>query len=232
MNTLHYIFDPLCGWCYGAAPLIAAARTLPGLKLALHGGGMLAGAQRLRITEQWREYVRVHDARIARLTGQTFGAAYADGLLRDTSAVLDSAPPTTAILASEEIAERGLDMLHRLQRAHYVEGRRIADKAEILALAGELGLAGDAFAAAFERLSGAATAAHFSDSRSWLARLGAQGFPSFALERADGTLERIEASRFYGDVAAWTHYLAERAPGYEADPGEQGQSCGLDGCAI
>lgn len=20
--TLHYIHDPLCGWCYGAAPLV------------------------------------------------------------------------------------------------------------------------------------------------------------------------------------------------------------------
>lgn len=23
--VLHYIYDPLCGWCYGAAPLVRAA---------------------------------------------------------------------------------------------------------------------------------------------------------------------------------------------------------------
>ena len=23
---LTYLFDPLCGWCYGASPLLAAAR--------------------------------------------------------------------------------------------------------------------------------------------------------------------------------------------------------------
>ncbi|MCF3992670.1 DsbA family protein, partial [Pseudomonas aeruginosa] len=23
--TLHYLYDPLCGWCYGASPLLAAA---------------------------------------------------------------------------------------------------------------------------------------------------------------------------------------------------------------
>lgn len=34
MATLHYIFDPLCGWCYGAAPLVEAARTVPGLAVA------------------------------------------------------------------------------------------------------------------------------------------------------------------------------------------------------
>ena len=27
---LHYIYDPLCGWCYGAAPLVEAARAVPG----------------------------------------------------------------------------------------------------------------------------------------------------------------------------------------------------------
>ena len=26
--VLHYIFDPLCGWCYGAKPLIAAAQAV------------------------------------------------------------------------------------------------------------------------------------------------------------------------------------------------------------
>ena len=23
---LHYIYDPLCGWCYGAKPLVQAAQ--------------------------------------------------------------------------------------------------------------------------------------------------------------------------------------------------------------
>ncbi|MGU3847546.1 DsbA family protein, partial [Vibrio diabolicus] len=24
MVTVHYFFDPMCGWCYGASPLIEA----------------------------------------------------------------------------------------------------------------------------------------------------------------------------------------------------------------
>jgi len=127
MNTLHYIFDPLCGWCYGAAPLIDAAAGLPGVKVALHGGGMLAGANRREITPQWRDYVMPHDRRIASLSGQEFGPAYFDGLLRDIGAPLDSAPPITAILAAEALGGRGLEMAHRVQRAHYAEGRRISE---------------------------------------------------------------------------------------------------------
>ena len=41
--TLHYIFDPLCGWCYGASPLIEAARHVNGLDIALHAGGLMTG---------------------------------------------------------------------------------------------------------------------------------------------------------------------------------------------
>jgi putative protein-disulfide isomerase len=132
MSRLHYAFDPLCGWCYGAAPLISAARGVCGLNISIHAGGMMTGPNRQAITPQLRDYVMTHDKRIAQLTGQPFGEAYFDGLLRDAGAVMDSAPSCTAILTAEELAGRGLDMLHRVQRAHYVEGRRIAD-ANVLA---------------------------------------------------------------------------------------------------
>ncbi len=145
MSTLHYVFDPLCGWCYGAAPLISAARGISGLDIAIHAGGMMAGPNRQAVTPQLRAYVMTHDKRIAQLTGQPFGAAYFDGLLCDRDAVLDSAPPSTAILAAEELVGRGLDMLHRVQRAHYVEGRRIADATVLGELARELGLDPGAF---------------------------------------------------------------------------------------
>jgi putative protein-disulfide isomerase len=49
-------------------------------------------------------------------------------------AVLDSEPPISAILAADHIASRGLDMLARLQVAHYVEGRRIADRDVLVVL--------------------------------------------------------------------------------------------------
>jgi len=232
MSTLHYIFDPLCGWCYAAAPLVKAARQVPGLQIAFHGGGMMTGTRRQQITPQWRGYVMPHDQRIAKLTGQPFGEAYFEGLLRDTSAVMDSAPPSTAILAAEEVAGRGLDMLHRLQHAHYAEGRRIADREVLVALAGELGLDAVAFNAAYERLSGTATETHFKDSRQWLARVGGQGFPTFALEQADGSLEHIDISQFLGQPQGWTDFLRKQLPLSAADDSAPLPFCGLDGCAV
>src|SRR5256885_3464591 len=71
--VLHYIFDPLCGWCYAAAPLVKAARSVPGVTLQWHGGGMLTGAHTRTITADWRGHVMPHDQRIAEMTGQPFG---------------------------------------------------------------------------------------------------------------------------------------------------------------
>ncbi|KQW55343.1 DsbA family protein [Variovorax sp. Root411] len=208
--TLHYIFDPLCGWCYAAAPLVDAARSVPGLQVAFHGGGMMTGANRRAITPQWREYVMPHDRRIAEMTGQPFGEGYFEGLLRDTGAVMDSEPPITAILAAESLRTGGgLDMVHRLQRAHYVEGGRIADAQVLKAVAAELGFDAEAFASAFERLAGEATAQHIAESRQLLQRVGGQGFPTFLLTRADGSASRIDIGPWLGRAEDWKAHLAE-----------------------
>ncbi len=96
---LHYIHDPLCGWCYGAAPLVKAAREV--LPVQAHGGGLKTGSRRRRVTPQLRDYVMPHDRRIAELTGQPFGDAYFNGLLCDPETLFDrshplppSSPPT------------------------------------------------------------------------------------------------------------------------------------------
>jgi len=64
---LHYIFDPLCGWCYAAEPLVAVARDL--LPVQLHGGGMMAGALRRPVSPEFRSFVLRHDRQIARASG-------------------------------------------------------------------------------------------------------------------------------------------------------------------
>lgn len=209
---LDYVYDPLCGWCYGAAPLVAAARKL--LPVMLHGGGMMAGAQRQPVTPRLRDYVMPHDRRIAQLTGQPFGQAYTEGLLRDSAAVLDSAPPITAVLAADQLAGRGADMLARVQVAHYQQGRRIAEAEQLQALAVELGLDGEAFATCFAALSGAPTQAHIQASRHLLAEVGGGGFPTLVLVQ-DGhggpaRRERVDVGAHLGQPEAFERWLRER----------------------
>jgi putative protein-disulfide isomerase len=201
---LHYIYDPLCGWCYAAAPLIAAAREI--LAVRVHGGGMLTGTNRRLVTPQFRSYVTHHDQRIAEISGQKFGELYREQLLRDTSVVLDSEPPISAVLAAEQMASRGLDMLARLQVAHYVEGRRIADQTVLTSVAVELGFEAPSFAEALAHVEGEQTQRHINESRALLERLGSQGFPTVALE-ADERLSPIDIGAHFGRPQQWQAWL-------------------------
>ena len=205
--TLHYIHDPLCGWCYGAAPLVRAAREVVGV--VAHGGGMMTGSSRQAGSPQWRGHVMPHDRRIAQLTGQPFGEAYVDGLLRDNSAVFDSAPPTTAMLAADQLAGRGLDLLARVQTAHYVEGRHVADATVLADLAAEIGLDRETFDDAFAKLSGEPTRTHIAESRALLARVGGAGFPTFVLER-DGRMQALDIGPHLGHAEGWRAWLSEQ----------------------
>ncbi|MFQ3786445.1 DsbA family protein [Halomonas sp. A29] len=204
--TLHYILDPLCGWCYAVAPLVQAAHQV--LPIQLHAGGMMAGPNRRPVTPQLRQMVEPHDRRIAQLSGQLFGDAYHNDLLRDESAVFDSEPPITGMLAADEIAGRGLDLLARMQTAHYVEGRRIADPAVLRALTLDIGLDGPAFDAAYAAQQGEPTWAHIHASRELLARVSGAGFPTLVLE-SEGRHEVVDIMGYLGQPSAWLERLAE-----------------------
>lgn len=223
--TLHYVFDPLCGWCYGAEPLIRAASTR--LPVVLHGGGMMAGANRQRVSAQLRDFVIPHDRRIAEYTGQPFGQGYFEGLLRDHSAVFDSQPPIAAILAAEQLAGRGMEMLARLQQAHYVEGRRIADDDVLQAVAVELGLALPAFRAAITQID---CDSHMRTSRALLASVGGQGYPTLVLAR-EGQLQVIDIGPFLGKPEMFVQWLdREYQPSLSKTP--SAAFCAQDGCDL
>ncbi|AOR62305.1 DsbA family protein [Pectobacterium wasabiae] len=206
---LHYIYDPLCGWCYGAAPLALTAQEIDGLDLILHGGGMMTGSNSRTITPEWHDYVIPHDRRIAQLTGQTFGEAYYEGLLRDTSVVLDSAPPTAAVLAAEAMGDKGMAMLYQIEQAHYVSGLKIVDTAVLRQCAEAIGLDGDAFCTELAFVRAETLSQHINASRELLAKVRGQGFPTFALEDANGYFQQIPAANYLGQVDAWRSMLIQ-----------------------
>jgi putative protein-disulfide isomerase len=209
MATLHCIYDPYCGWCYGAAPLIEAARRVPGLVLQLHGGGMMAGNNRKQMTPNLRDFILQHDQRIGAITGQPFGAGYRE-LLNDTTAWLDSTPPTMAILVAAQFGKE-LDMLDAVQHAHFIEGQRIATSRVLIDLAAALGIDRETFTLAFAQAM-QSPGTHIRESRELLARVGGQGFPTFALESAakDGSPQMLPSAQYLGKPEAWQEMLAKQ----------------------
>jgi len=209
-TVIHYIHDPLCGWCYGAHALVDALyNRVPGkYDIVLHGGGLFPKAP---LSATQRGFIRSADARIGKLTGQTFGAAYLDGLLNDADTVYDSAMPIRAILAADLVeAGSGLPMLKALQRAHYRSGLSIAQKATIDAVANGVGLDATRFDIAFNQIGESELAQHLGQTQKLMRTVDAQGFPTFVIQAGE-RFERVPHDRFYGDPAKFADMIFERS---------------------
>ena len=179
MNAvLHYIYDPLCGWCYGAEPLVLAASNVDGLALRLHAGGLWP--QPTRLPEQMRQYIKQADARVGQMSGQPYGEPYLNGLLFDPELVLESRPVIAAVLAAQALdPDKALPMLRGIQHAHYERGLHVVREETLKAIAAEIGLDAAAFASALREVP---VDAHIAESQELMNNVGAQGFPTFVLE--------------------------------------------------
>ena len=192
MTRLHYFFDPLCGWCYGVAPLILAASALPDVDLQLHGGGLWSRPTIL--PPPMRQQIRAADARIGQMSGQPFGAGYFETLLPSDSMLLDSRPTTAAVLAAGELRAGGrLAMLRAIQKAHYERGEHVVERETLLRLAEAEGFDPTAYAAA---LDAAKPDAHIAQTQTLMRRLGVGGFPSAFVE-TQGEFRELAPQDFF-----------------------------------
>lgn len=202
--TLHYIYDPLCGWCYGASPLIEIADAHPNITLELHGGGMLAGASQLHMDNQFREHIKQSDKRIAAMTGQVFGSEYLK-MLNEPDLVLDSAPPLQAILAADK-QQQALAMLKAVQHAHYVSGRHISEPNTLLEIAREIDLDIEQYQQDYLQQGGDSLESHIHHSRQLLAQSGSSGFPTLLIQQ-QGKWLRVPLQNYLGDADKWQQFL-------------------------
>jgi len=61
---LYWIIDPLCGWSYGALPLLnRVAEDFPAQHIL--PGGLFIGPHRRQLDASWLAHVNEHDARLA-----------------------------------------------------------------------------------------------------------------------------------------------------------------------
>jgi putative protein-disulfide isomerase len=198
--VLHYLYDPFCGWCYGAAPMVSAAREIPDLKIQAHGVGLLSGDKVQMMSPEWVDFVRPHEARIHAFSKQQFGDAYVHGVQEHQDVLLDSSPPIAAMLVAEEFDGRGVAMLKRLQTAYYQEGRAIADHVVIGEIAEELSYGRHVFLTRLEAVLTSNVNDHIALSNDMLKTLNMRGFPAFAVE-IDGELHNLPLGRYFSRPA-------------------------------
>jgi putative protein-disulfide isomerase len=203
MNAvLHYLYDPLCGWCYGAEPLVTAASKVDGLALRLHAGGLWP--QPTRLPDHTRRYIAQADARVGQMSGQPYGEAYLNGLLLDPELVLESRPVVAAVLAAQSLDEaKALPMLRGIQHAHYERGQHVVREATLEKVAAEIGLDVAAFD---EALKNVPVDEHIAASRELMNNVGAQGFPTFVLQVGDEWVA-VPHNRFASNPTGFAEWL-------------------------
>ena len=198
--TVTYLFDPLCGWCYAAAPALKFLQAQEGVEVVLAPTGLFAGAGARPMDAQFAAYAWSNDQRIQQLTGQPFTQAYRERILGAEGGRFDSGPATLALTAVAQIApERELEALHALQHARYVDGRDNADPAVIAEVLREVGLA-DAAAQVLARDATlrARTAERVAQAQSTLQAVGARGVPQLVVAGQGGVPRVLSSAALLG----------------------------------
>ncbi|HEY0030615.1 MAG TPA: DsbA family protein [Bacteroidia bacterium] len=126
---LIYIYDPLCGWCYGFSPVIQKIRNQYKDKMDFEiiSGGMIVG-ERVGPVGAFADYILKALPRLEELTGVTFGEPYLSQL-RDKSLFLSSLKPCIALEVFKSFNEKeAIVFASSMQKAHYIDGKSLEEE--------------------------------------------------------------------------------------------------------
>ncbi|MGR9350586.1 DsbA family protein [Rhizobium leguminosarum] len=180
---ITYLFDPLCGWCYGASPLLAQLAAAPDLTVSLAPTGLFSDSGARAMDEQFAAFAWSNDQRIGSLTGQRFSDVYRSQVLAK-GGMLDSGP--------------------FIQEARYVSDRDVTDMSELQSVLVSVGLD-----AAASRLASpdsdllAANRARMASARALTREFAVNGVPGLIVDDgADRTLLKAQDLFSGGDLLA------------------------------
>jgi putative protein-disulfide isomerase len=198
-TTITYLFDPLCGWCYGASPAIQRLGNQSDIRLELAPTGLFSGRGARAMDATFAAYAWSNDERIERLTGQRFTEAYRTQVLNKARSSFDSTTATLALTAVALTApEQELATLKLLQEARYVHALDTSTVPVAEQLLRDAGLSGAA-----ERLvvaDAALLAANLErirQAQALMQSFGAQGVPAVVVADDRGS-RLLRGNALYG----------------------------------
>ena len=191
---IYYLFDPLCGWCYGAKPALETVASQYPVELTPTGLFFRSG----RVMDaDFAQYAWGNDQRIQRLTGQPFSTAYRENVLQG-GGQFDSQNSLLALTAVRKMApEQEIAVLSALQTARYIDGRDNADLNVIADILHTQGL-GDAVPKLHDPQIKQTLLARINFGQQLTQRLGVSGVPQLVLER-DGEWELVPSRLLFGN---------------------------------
>ena len=199
-TRLVYVYDALCGWCYGFSPVLGALRERhPGMPIDVVSGGMIRGDRRGPIGEV-AGYIKWAYKDVERATGVRFGESFFRGPLEAGDMYMTSEPPAALLAYVREAApQRQYDGAHALQTGIYYHGFGPGSDELARHLAEATGLPPEAVVAArddarYQRLA--------EGDFGLTAKLGVRGFPALFAQVGDSLHVLANGYRPLAEVSA------------------------------
>lgn len=146
-HKLIYIYDALCGWCYGFSPVMQQIheKYAGRLDFEVLSGGMIMGLRAGPIGEV-AAYIEKAYPDVERATGIRFGEGFLHNILRPGTAIFSSEMPGIALTVfRKHKPEQAVEFAHALQNALYFSGIELSLLENYRPLAEQFGLSGNDF---------------------------------------------------------------------------------------
>jgi putative protein-disulfide isomerase len=188
-DTLIYVHDPMCSWCWGFEPTRKIIFETVGKRMQIRRmvGGLapdsdqpMPESMRLMLQQTWQRIEQT-------IPGTRFNHAFWD----ECSPRRSTYPANRAVIAAREQGE-SFDpiMTARIQQAYYLEAKNPSDNSVLVDLAADIGLDVDRFS---ERLESDDLQQQLLVEIESTRAMGINSFPSLAVHR-DGILRHIGLS--------------------------------------
>lgn len=124
MYTIIYVYDALCGWCYGFSPVMQQLyeKYKKEMDFTVLSGGMVTG-ERVGPIGQVAGYIGEAYKTVEETTGVKFGEGFLNGILKTGTAIFTSIPASRAMTVFKSYQpEHAVAFAGALQKAIYFDG--------------------------------------------------------------------------------------------------------------
>ncbi len=145
--VLYYVYDPLCGWCYGFSPVITKIHEnwKDKIDIEVISGGMIL-EDRVGPVSEVAPYIKTAYKIVEEGTGVKFGEAYLADLLGEGKTIMNSWYLCVAMTVFKSFDKKNqVAFASALQKAVYFDGMAPEDTDAIAKLAATFGLDAKAF---------------------------------------------------------------------------------------
>jgi len=184
-----YVYDALCGWCYGFSPVMSEfhEKYQDSLDFEVISGGMITG-NRIGPIGEVAAYIGKAYKDVENATGVKFGESFLNETMAEGDAIFTSIPPAIALSVFKRThPEEAVAFAAALQKAIYYNGIEPENFEAYGEIATEFGLDATEFV---EKMKDPIYRQAAEEDFRKSAALGVSGFPSVFIE-SDGNYYKI-----------------------------------------